>query len=229
MNQTIKIMTYNIRRGIGMDSRMNIGRVAEAIKAATPQVVCLQEVDRGTLRGFGLDTPRALSYLLDMPHYDFVAALNLDGGGYGNAVISSLPILRKNHYFFPGLHETRAMIQCDFGDFELCTAHLSLHDEFRIQSAPTFQSIARSASKPTFFTGDWNSEPGSEFIRSLDDDLAYLSDKTQCTYPSINPNICIDYIAVDKAHKDAITLKNFEVIPEEMASDHRPLIATVEL
>lgn len=229
MKKQIKIMTYNIRRGVGMDLRMNLNRVADAIKSVSPQIVCLQEVDKGTLRSFGLNEPAALSYLLDMPHHDFVSAIDIDGGGYGNAIISSLPFTRKTHYFFPGKIETRAMIQCDFGDFELCTAHLSLHDEFRIQAAPTFLSVAQNATKPTIFTGDWNSLPESEFIKVVDEDLFFLSDKKQFTYPSKEPNICIDYIAVDKGHKDAIKLKNFEVVNEEMASDHRPLVATIEI
>ena len=46
---------------------------------------------------------------------------------------------------------------------------------------------------------------------------------------TILPDRCIDYISVDNRHKKSTALKTFEVIDERMASDHRPIVADIEL
>ena len=43
---TLRIMSYNIRNGRGMDEVTDLGRIAEAIRKVAPDVVAVQEVDR---------------------------------------------------------------------------------------------------------------------------------------------------------------------------------------
>jgi endonuclease/exonuclease/phosphatase family metal-dependent hydrolase len=47
----IRLMTYNIRAGLGADDSRSISRIAEVNRAASAQVVCLQEVKRFLPRG----------------------------------------------------------------------------------------------------------------------------------------------------------------------------------
>ena len=47
---SVRVLTYNIRHGEGMDGVYDLGRIAEIIRGAHPDVVALQEVDRGTER-----------------------------------------------------------------------------------------------------------------------------------------------------------------------------------
>ncbi len=43
---TVRIMTYNIHRAIGVDGRVDPGRIAEVIAEAAPDIVALQDMDR---------------------------------------------------------------------------------------------------------------------------------------------------------------------------------------
>ena len=88
----MKLMTYNIHKGIGGDRRYRLERVAAVIAAEGPDLVCLQEVDRNARRSHHDDQPAMLAdrlraetwlYQLNAPHGD---------GGYGNLLLSRWPI-----------------------------------------------------------------------------------------------------------------------------------------
>ena len=57
---TLRIMSYNIRNGRGMDEVTDLGRIAEAIRKVAPDVVAVQEVDSVTGRSGGIDVLRRL-------------------------------------------------------------------------------------------------------------------------------------------------------------------------
>ena len=48
--RTLRVMSYNVHVGIGMDKRLDLRRVAEVIRRERPDLVGLQEIDRGTER-----------------------------------------------------------------------------------------------------------------------------------------------------------------------------------
>ena len=43
-------MSYNIHVGVGMDKKLDLQRIADVINAERPDLVGLQEVDRGVKR-----------------------------------------------------------------------------------------------------------------------------------------------------------------------------------
>ena len=47
---TLRLMSYNIRHGAGLDERLDFDRIAEVINREHPDVVALQEVDSVTQR-----------------------------------------------------------------------------------------------------------------------------------------------------------------------------------
>ncbi|TGR63713.1 EEP domain-containing protein, partial [Mesorhizobium sp. M2D.F.Ca.ET.223.01.1.1] len=49
----MKIVTYNIQYGIGLDGRYDVGRIADAVRGA--DVIALQEVTRNNPRNGGRD------------------------------------------------------------------------------------------------------------------------------------------------------------------------------
>lgn len=53
--KTLKLMSYNIRNGIGLDEVVDYQRVAAVIAKESPMVVALQEVDSVTGRSKGVD------------------------------------------------------------------------------------------------------------------------------------------------------------------------------
>ena len=48
---TLGVMTFNIHHAEGTDKRLDLDRIARVIRAAEPDLVALQEVDRDTTRG----------------------------------------------------------------------------------------------------------------------------------------------------------------------------------
>ena len=56
-------MTYNIHVGVGMDKKLDLQRIADVINAERPDLVGLQEVDRGVKRTEGKDEIAELAKL----------------------------------------------------------------------------------------------------------------------------------------------------------------------
>ena len=81
---------------------------------------------------------------------------------------------------------------------------------------------------PTILAGDMNATPESEPIRELLKKWTNAIDKDAApTAPSQNPRSRIDYVFYREAK--AFRLINSEVIAESEASDHRPVLAVLEL
>ena len=46
---SLRLMTYNVHRGIGLDKKCDLQRIADVILQAQPDVVAVQEVDKVTV------------------------------------------------------------------------------------------------------------------------------------------------------------------------------------
>ena len=228
--KTMKIMTYNIRHGAGMDGRWDLRRIAEVVRKVAPDVACFQEVEVGSSRSFGADEPRMLAYFLEpgIRFSRFSKSIDFGGGEYGNAMVSAADPLSTKVLPLPGA-EPRSFLLCEFEDCYVGTAHLALEAAAALESVPLIVEATRGLRKPVFITGDWNVEPGSPVIRAFEEHFAILTDPGACTWPADQPNQCIDYIAVDKAHAGRVEVRSAEVIAEPMASDHRPVVVSCAL
>ena len=81
---------------------------------------------------------------------------------------------------------------------------------------------------PTILAGDMNAVPDSEPIRELLKHWAHASDtNTLPTAPSPKPTSRIDYIFYRRSN--SFRLIDAKVIEESKASDHRPVLAVLEL
>src|SRR3954447_17269340 len=87
----IRIVTYNIHHGEGIDGKFDLKRIADVVMAEKPDVVAFQEVDQGTKRASGVDQPAEFEKLTGMKVV-FGRNIDYDGGGYGTAVLTNLPI-----------------------------------------------------------------------------------------------------------------------------------------
>ncbi len=94
---TLRILTWNIHHGEGMDGRLDLARIAAVIRAQKPDLVALQEVDHNTTRTGKIDQ---MSKLVEMTGLDgyFGRASDYAGGEFGNVILSRLPEIkiRKN-------------------------------------------------------------------------------------------------------------------------------------
>src|SRR5579863_10680298 len=85
-----RIVTYNVHRCVGADSRLDVGRVADVIAALEPDIVALQELDVGRARTGGVDQAHQLAQRLGMA-FHFNAALRVEEELYGDAILTALP------------------------------------------------------------------------------------------------------------------------------------------
>src|SRR5262245_37910545 len=74
----LRVMTYNIHVGVGMDKKLDLQRIADVINKEKPDLVGLQEVDRGVKRTEGKDE---IAELAAMTKMEFAFAPNLDYQG----------------------------------------------------------------------------------------------------------------------------------------------------
>jgi len=79
---TVRVLTYNIHHGEGMDGFFDLPRLARIIEATGADLVALQEVDQGTQRSSGVNELTELARLTRF-HPAFGKAMDFQGGGYG--------------------------------------------------------------------------------------------------------------------------------------------------
>jgi len=95
----IRLLTYNVHKCIGgLDRRYDPMRVREVIAHHQPDVVLLQEVDRGVRRSNGDHLTDLLGDLLELRHRTWFPNVEVRGGGhYGNAILSRFPLTETSN------------------------------------------------------------------------------------------------------------------------------------
>lgn len=222
----LRMMSYNVRNGIGLDEKRDYQRVAEVINSNHPDVVALQELDSVTGRSQQVDVLAVLAKETQM-HAAFAKAIDYDGGGYGIGILSKERPINKGSFQLPGREEQRAFIWVEFDKYIFCCAHFSLTEEDRLNSLEIIEAWSRNKSKPIFLAGDLNDEPASQTINLIKENAVILSNTSKNTFPANKPDRCIDYIIGTKQHGSLYTHLNSFVVNEPMASDHRPLVVDI--
>lgn len=220
---TLKLMTYNVRNATGMDDVYNSQRIANVINNASPDVVAVQEVDSVTNRSRQKYVLGEIAERTQMHGY-FAPAIDYDGGKYGIGLLTKQVPLRLQTLPLPGREEERALILAEFDDYIYCCTHMSLTEEDRMKSLEIVKSITASSEKPLFLAGDMNDGPESSFIKELQKDFQILTDTTKRTFPAPAPDETLDYIVALKRNAGGFAVISSKVLNEPMASDHRPVV-----
>jgi endonuclease/exonuclease/phosphatase family metal-dependent hydrolase len=240
----IRVLTYNIHHGEGTDSRFDLPRIAKLIQSVSPHVVALQEVDQSTARTGGVDQPAELARLTGM-QVVFGRNIDFQGGGYGTAVLSKLPVKAHASHKLPSLYagEQRGVqivelgMPGDPGLVILCT-HFDHRpdDRERMASAEVVNELTASyGDRMMILAGDLNAEPDSRVIRELakrwkiagsEGQLPTDSARQILTFPSDKPRKWIDFVLVRPAERWLVL--EVRVLDEAVASDHRPLLAVLK-
>lgn len=230
-NNTVSVMSYNIRNAKGLDNVTDYQRLADVILREVPDVVALQEVDSVTGRSKGVDVLKDLAERTLM-HHVYGASIPFDGGKYGLGVLSKERPLSHYSVVLPGREEQRQLLVVEFEKYVLGCTHLSLTEEDRMQSLAIIRREAAKTGKPFFLAGDLNARPESDFIKELQTDFALLNNVKNATFPADEPKGCIDYIAyynpqqVRREDRLFTALSN-RVVAEPVASDHRPVVVDI--
>ena len=223
-------MTFNIRGGLGMDGRRSTERVAEAVAAQSPDIVCFQEVHQRLPWSRWVDQPRLLRRGLRMPLV-FQRNVNTVVGGYGVAIASRFPLSAARRHFLPSVGERRGAlevsVQSPQGPVSVWCMHWGLKSEERERQAARLAGWLAAAQRPVIVCGDVNEQADAPAMRRLLAETG-LHDAGAAgaapTYPADVPTARIDVLC----HSPALRLERCEVV-DTRASDHRPVVADFHL
>ena len=221
---TLKVMTYNVRHCAGMDLVVDYDRTATVIAQQQADVVALQELDSMTARS---GHRYQLGELADRTGYHpvFGAAIDYDGGKYGVGILTHETPLNTKRIPLPG-DEPRMLLVMELQDYVMACVHLDLEEEPRLASIPLIVEEARHWQKPFLLAGDWNDIPDSDLLQEMATHFIILS-SNEDSYPADEPTECLDYIAIFKGHTAEVLEST--VIDEPKASDHRPVMVWLRL
>ncbi|MFN9160726.1 MAG: endonuclease/exonuclease/phosphatase family protein [Planctomyces sp.] len=235
-HQPLQILCWNIHHGRGTDELINLERQAAVINSSAADAVALQEVDQNTVRSGGADQTAVLAKLTGL-HGWFAHQLDFDGGRYGQALLSRWPLEDCTVHWLPGRPDRErriagsAVVKHPVRTFRLITAHLHHNNEgLRLEQARELarlcQHFRETSPLPVFAAGDLYAVPGSPPLQALEKVLQSPAGNTAtlATFPVTSPTRQIDYIMY-AAEAGRITAERVEVLPEQVASDHRPLLA----
>ena len=229
---TLRVMTYNIHHAKGVDGKLDLKRIARLITDHNVDVVALQEVDRKTLRTGRRDMSGELAKLTGM-RATFGANIPLEGGEYGNAILSRHLFDLVTNYHLPKIvaGEQRGMLEiivhAPGGPLTFCATHLDHRrpEEDRLASVDFIQK-ALAGKTPIVLAGDFNARPDSETYRRLSmtfaDAWTEVGQGDGFTIPSEGPRARIDYVWLR-----GIKATRAEVLRSN-ASDHLPVIVDIE-
>ncbi|MBV9848602.1 MAG: endonuclease/exonuclease/phosphatase family protein [Armatimonadetes bacterium] len=219
-------MTFNIRGGLGMDGRRSTPRIAKAVAAHAPDIVCFQEVhQRLPWSGF-VDQPRQLRRALGMP-FVFQNNLNVGVGGYGLGIASRLPRRTVCRCFLPSVGERRGALEVSLetpdGLISVWCTHWGLQGEERERQAAQMADWIAAARDPVIVCGDCNERADAPAVRRLlaETGLQDAGEEHDLpTYPADTPAARIDFIF----HAPALRRARCVVVDSQF-SDHRPVMA----
>ena len=232
----VAVLTYNIYHGQAADGGSNLDAIAEIINSLKPDFVALQEVDNKTRRAKGLDLTAELSKRIGMKGI-FGKAMDYDGGGYGEAVLSHYPVLEVKNNPLPHTDkaEPRAaleiLVELSGGvKIAFVGTHLDHQRDQnnRMMQTNRFMELYENYELPIILAGDLNAVPGSDPINLLGRQWSYATqDNPLPTFPSVKPARKIDYIMFKP--KGRWRVVEVRVIDEKVASDHCPVFVVLEL
>ncbi len=241
-----RIATYNIHKCRGLDRRVRPGRIAEVLAEIDADIVALQEV--WSVEGAANETNQArhIAHALGM---ELAVGINrnFDGGVYGNAVLSRLPIgASANHDITWRKREPRGCLRVDLelsegAPRDEAQARSSLH-VFNVHLGTAFVERRHQARRlldrdilgdaeltgARIVLGDFNEWTRGLASRLLAAHFECADPRTHLkhgrTYPGIIPLLHLDHIYFDSA-LELTRLALHRSRQSLVASDHLPLVA----
>jgi len=226
--RVLKLMTFNMRYGVGTDNRLDLDRIIETIRDIDPDIIALNEVDHRMPRS---NMQKQDKIIAEQLGYSFVYGYNINlGSKYGNVLLSRYPINNFTNHSLPrgNFSEPRGLIEAELdvegNNIKVFVTHLSIKSKERPEQVSFIEKKIKESKRPTILMGDFNTLPYSEEMKKLLNILKDTAVEEYCTYPSNQPVARIDYILVSEEFK----IKSNERI-EALSSDHLPVVAEVIL
>ena len=170
----MKIISYNIQFGRGLDGNVDLRRICDIVKGA--DLICLQEVESGWERSGNIDQASAIAEILTEYYYVFGSSFDVDQSyrtkdgkiinrrrRHGDMILSRWPIVSSRTYNLPKKHYGRkfnmqmgfveAVIQTEAEYFRLYNYHAGYLDtDERLQQIKYFSDVFNQSPKES---GAW--------------------------------------------------------------------------
>lgn len=230
----LRIVTYNIHRGRGLDRRTRPERIAEVLQALNPDIIALQEVigpgrssaGHAEIIGAALGMGWIMGPIRELRSHQF-----------GNMILSRFPMW--NHAQYDLSWQTceprgtqRVAVDVGPGTLQVYNAHLGTALLERRYQATRLAAWVhdRRTPGPKILLGDFN-----EWSRTLAGDILaerlksidiFQFLKRRRTYPGIFPLLHLDHIYYEgEIHVRDVSLPKTRLAL--LASDHLPLVADI--
>lgn len=236
MRQKIRVATYNIHKGRGLDGRTRIERIARVLEAIGADIVALQEVVSHA--GFTIEDHQAGYLAQRFGYFHIVGETRKHRGGvYGNVTLSRWNFEHTRHVDLSvSGREERGVLRTDIRlgarlvhvfNVHLGTGHLERRKQAtRLIDRDVLKAV--DISGPRIVLGDFNEWTRGLVTRTLSREF-HLTDlrvhlaQTRA-YPSGLPLLSLDHIYLD--HHFQVERAHFHRSRLSLiASDHLPLVA----
>ncbi len=227
----LRIATYNVHGAVGMDGRRLPSRQLDLIRQLNVDCIGLQEfVDDPTPTGGSLLGHWCES--LGMTG-QFAPCFTRAGRLFGNALLSRLPILSHEEHDMSGAGAYRrvaleVVVQADAVKIHLIAVHCAVRSRPRgVQRPRLLKLTRRRQGEVVILLGDFNEwQSANPLFIALREEFA--SSPAVATFPALAPFLPLDRIWV---HPQPC-LYTAEIVgraPALIASDHLPVVATVDI
>jgi endonuclease/exonuclease/phosphatase family metal-dependent hydrolase len=221
----VRVATYNIHRGRGLDGRVSLRRIAEVVRELDADVVGVQEVYEAQAEHLARD--------LGMQPVTGITVHRADGA-CGNAILTRLP-LRGVATFDLSVRtrEARGGIRVDLGFREqtlhIFNVHLGLRGHERAAQVKWLVErhvLWDDRTGPRIVIGDLNEWFPGRVGRALRREFTSL--RRRRTHPAFLPLWALDRIYWDHAVRGE-SLRVHRTRLSRVASDHLPLVANLRI
>lgn len=223
----LTVATWNIHAGVGIDRRFAPERIGTVLGEISADIVALQEVPLG-----GEHWPNLLHHLARATGMIGVEGFTFGVGGrrFGNAILSRYPVLdtRRIDISF-GSREPRgaldADIYCHGHRLRVIATHLGLRAAERRAQVGRLLQAFDTGDMPVLLMGDVN----EWFVwgRPLRILVSHFQPApAPATFPSCLPLLALDRIWIRPRHRLG-GVRVHASATARVASDHRPLVATI--
>ena len=229
----VTVALANLHMGFDVDGRYVGVPQGVALSAPTPDVVVLNEVDRGWALNGGQDVLHDVNQHLDLPYVFAPAADDV----WGNAILSRYPIVETGQEILPDsggyMIRSAVWVVLDVGSGrELAVVGTHLHhrgDDAAIRGpqATRVAEIAAGLSeggRPVIVAGDLNAAPDAPELAALDNRFRHAAGATvPLTYPAWGPDEAIDHVYLSPD----LEARSYDAYPIPELSDHAWVLVTV--
>jgi endonuclease/exonuclease/phosphatase family metal-dependent hydrolase len=229
----VRVASFNIR-GARIDGGAGFAPLVDACVGLDADILGLQEVDRRRRRSGFVDQAAAVAHALGGAHVYGPTRPRRPRGQYGNALVARGEIRSSEVRVLPGAgtQQPRAAVlaRVDVQGMSVSVAvtHLQHHPR-RLAHLPDeapeqlrmLLSWLRDLPSPRVLVGDLNLQPPR--AAPILEEAGYTIAATGPAYPSADPRLQLDYIAVD-----GLVVQSASVVPTGEISDHHPIVADLE-